>query len=193
MLNFGLSQGRSDETVCDTPNGELIQNWTFDCGSYRWSDVNTSSSYSNGTVDIIRNGSGSRVQQTIYLEAGDYTIEVEVVSTSGSGFVFMNPAGSAGNYPLDFLDPGVYTKTVTIDTSEDYNWGVGANNPIGSHTVFGYLSLKKTTGIEILDMDRDGNPDTMLYASDSMNVSEDIDSINIDTTGDKEANVVLPK
>ena len=146
-MNFGLNFGLKTSTAeyCDRPAGELINNWTFDCGKTGWKTVNTSPTFDSGNVDILRQSSGSRVEQEIYLDVGTYTIETEVVSTGGSGFVFMNPAGSGGNYPLDFLPVGVHTTDVDVTTAGPHTFGPGANNPIGSHTVFSYLSIKKKT------------------------------------------------
>ena len=186
-------------TACDKPAGEYLDNYTFDCGSAGWTPVNTVSSYSSGNVDVRRDvrrdGSGSRVEQTVYLEAGDYEIETEVISTSGSGFVFMNPPGESGNnYPLDFLAPGVHTETVTVTASGDYTFGVGANNPADSHTVFGHLSVKASgASIDVSDMDGDGNPDTVLFQSGNVTITEDSDSINIDIDGDGIADLEIPK
>ena len=143
MLNFGFHFGANEPVVsCDSPAGERMRNYSFSCDGLYWTTANASATYPDDNCIVTRNGSAGRVQQLVFLQAGDYTIEVEVIDVSSTAFVLLNAPDSGSDFPIDYANAGTHTTTITAATDGMYTVGCGVNNPIGSTGTFGYLSVR---------------------------------------------------
>ena len=149
-LNFGVMGGGGSEIDCPSPPGELIRNWTFSCDDLYWTPANATATYPNDNCRVVRQGSAGRVQQRVYLQSGEYNIEVEVIATDSSGFVIITPPEGNSDFPIDFIGTGIHTGTFTATVDGTYTIGVGTNNPIGSYCEFGYLSFKLGNAINFV-------------------------------------------
>jgi hypothetical protein len=121
---------------------------------------------------------------------GTYTLEISVRNVVGSGKASVRQGNNAWTNLFTFDSDGTYSGTYTGEI-RDIN--VGANGDTTFEADFDYVSLTLSTGTQVLDLDGDGNIDTLIASDGNVTITEDIDSVNIDLDGDLQADIVLPK
>lgn len=102
-------------------------------------------------------------------------------------FVAQTPPGQLTD------DPSTYTYALMHGNNQEGRWTLSNLDLDASATKFFWKYEQGQSGV--LDIDRDGLPDTTLMGKhmEAGHVTEDTDSINYDMTGDGSADYVLPK
>ena len=182
---------------CDKPDGELLDNWTFDCGIYKWGhDENYPAIVTdnrNGSLHLKSESDfGSLVPELDgVLPSDTYILECKVANISGIGKMSIRESNNTWHNGPDITTDGVHQFEYTGDVKEIH---CGANSDPSYEADYEYISLRKSTStIQTPDLDGDGNPDTLLFQQGNITVTEDADSINIDYNGDQNADIIIPK
>jgi len=145
MLNFGLIGGFGGKSqYCPRPPGELLYNWTFDCGVSGWgfdpAYPATLTDNGDGSVHLKTDSNfGSLVPTDGTYPGNTYIIEVSIRNQIGNGKIsFRRPNGTWVSTPT--LGDGVHQSDVF--TGEVREIHVGADGDNTYEADYDYISLK---------------------------------------------------
>ena len=153
MLNFGLSLGCSSK-LCSKPDGELLNNWTFDCGLRSWGhDPNfpaTVTDNGDGSIHLYANDRyGSVVPDKQNFPNDTYVLTIEVANVVGNGKMSIRNTQNTWFNLETFTADGTYSVEYTGDIK---NIHCGADNNAGFESDFLSYSLKRKVA-EVLTTD----------------------------------------
>ena len=146
MLNFGMKfagKGRN----CSKPAGELLNNYTFDCGLLSWgfADIYPAILTDNkdGSVHLKTDSNwGSLVPDDGTYPANDYVIEVSIRNQTGNGKIsFRRPNGTWVSTPT--IGDGIHQSAVFSGEIKEIH--VGADDDTTYEADYDYISLKVHT------------------------------------------------
>ena len=90
-MNYGFNHGFFGSKIsCPKPAGELLYNWSFDCGTSGWHfDPNYPAIITDngdGSIHIVANSNyGSVVPNKQIFPIDEYVLEIEVANVVGNG------------------------------------------------------------------------------------------------------------
>jgi len=145
MLNFGFNfAGKGADVLCPRPSGELLYNWTFDCGMDGWGYASiypaTITDNGDGSLHLKTDSDwGSLVPDDGTYPGNSYIIEVSIRNQVGNGKIsFRRPNGTWVSTPT--VGDGIHQSNVfTGEISEIH---VGADNDPSYEADYEYISLK---------------------------------------------------
>jgi hypothetical protein len=145
MLNFGLLKTFAGPAVdCPRPEGELLYNWTFDCGLSGWHyDTNypaTLTDNGDGSIHIVSNSNyGSVVPDKQVFPTETYILEIEVANVVGNGKMSIRNQNNQWHNIKYFDTAGVYAVEYTGNIKDIH---CGASNDSTFQCDFLSYSLK---------------------------------------------------
>ena len=146
MLCFGLSLGRGDDT-CYAPPGEMLYNWTFDCGTDGWHNdplyPGTITDNGDGSVHLQANDEwASLVPDKQSYPSDSYVVEVKFRNQVGNGKIsFRRPNGLWVNTPT--VGDGVHQSNPFSGAISEIH--VGADGDPTYEADYEYISLRVYT------------------------------------------------
>ena len=134
MLNFGLSLGRNKTGVaCLKPEGEIIDNRNFDCGTAFWDlDPNYGGTIVNngdGTITLTATEQWSSITQLdkFPIPAGDYHMGVSVSAITGKGKMSYKLADDSWHNAFTYDTEGTHQVDITA-TQDIITIDIGADD-----------------------------------------------------------------
>ena len=152
MINFGFKfAGKGNN--CSKPNGELLNNYSFDCGLLSWGFDPTYPAIltdnGNGSVHLKTDSNfGSLVPNDGTYPANDYIIEVSILNQIGDGKIsFRRPNGTWVSTPT--LGDGVHQSAVFSGEIREIHVGADGDNTYEAD--YEYISLKVNVATYVVD------------------------------------------
>ena len=144
---FLLEQGFTSNKRCFRPQGELLYNYTFDCGLKGWHfDSNypaTLTDNGDGSIHIVANSNyGSVVPNNQVFPSETYVLEIEVQNVSGNGKMSIRNQANQWHNLEYFTGDGIYTVEYTGNIKDIH---CGADNDANFSCDFLSYSLKVKT------------------------------------------------
>jgi len=153
MLNFGFNfAGKGAMNSCPRPNGELLDNWTFDCGTRNWSFAPvypaTITDNGDGSLHLKTDSDwGSLVPVHQTYPDNSYIIEVKFRNQVGNGKIsFRRPNNSWVSTPT--IGDGVHQSAVFNGAIKEIH--VGADSDPSYEADYEYISLKVHTADNVI-------------------------------------------
>ena len=132
---------------CDKPDGEFLDNWSFDCGAWYWGFDSaypaTITDNGDGSLHLKTNSNfGSLVPHNQTFEAADWVIEVKFRNQVGNGKIsFRRPNGTWVSTPT--IGDGVHQSNPFSGAIAEIH--VGADGDDTYEADYEYISLKRRT------------------------------------------------
>jgi hypothetical protein len=154
-MNYGFNFGFFGSKVsCPSPDGELLFNWTFDCGVSGWHfDPNfpaVITDNDDGSIHLrATTRYGSVVPDKQRFPVDTYVLTIEVANVSGNGKMSIRNQANQWFNLETFNADGTYTVEYTGNIKDIH---CGADNNTGFECDFLSYSLKKVV-VEVLTTD----------------------------------------
>ena len=139
--------------MCSKPEGELLENWTFECGAAYWGfDPTYPATITDNGDGSLHLKSNSKFGSLVPILDGafpsdTYIVECKVRNVVGTGKMSLRKINNSWTNSPDITTDGVHTFEYTGNIKEIH---VGANGDSNFEADYDYISLRLKTSNEVI-------------------------------------------